>query len=451
MSPRLRTTALAISIGVVLADSSIVTLGLPDILQEFDGTVFGVSWVLTAFNLALAVAIVPAVILARGAAPERGWGVGLAVFSIASLACASADSEAVLIATRVVQALGGAVTVACAIEVIARIEGSHHAAVPIWAAAGTIGIAIGPAAGGALTELLSWQAIFYVQVPLLLMLPAAFISTPGRPEPGPQNQHGDLRPEAALALLSAGLTAALFLLVILLTEGWALSPLAAAATISAIPIAAFAAGWLIDRAGPPLSAALAGGIAVTGGLAALGVLPGASWALTLQPQILIGVGLALALPVLTLAAVGRHDPRGSRAAETIAARHAGIVVGIVLLAPLLSWQLETQRERAQESATALILDSSLPAETKLALGTAIAERIKAADGRLPDIGPAFEVVAVPDGTSAADYDELRDEIQDQAERGATNAFSLPFLGAAAFALLSLVPIARLRATEQEPL
>lgn len=450
MSARLRTTALAVSIGVVLADSSIVTLGLPDILQEFDGTVFGVSWVLTAFNMALAIAIVPAVALARGARPERGWGAGLVVFALASLACASADSEAVLIATRVVQALGGAVTIACAIEVIARIEGSHHLAVPIWAAAGTIGIAIGPAAGGALTELLSWQAIFYVQVPLLLMLPVAFIASPGRPEPGPRS-HGDLRPEAALALLSAGLTAALFLLVILLTEGWALSPLAAAATISMIPIAAFATRWLIDRAGPPLSAALAGGIAVTGGLAALGVLPGASWALTLQPQILIGVGLALALPVLTLAAVGRHDPRGRRAAETIAARHAGIVVGIMLLAPLLSWQLETQRERAQESATALILDAPLPAETKVALGTAIAARIDAADGRLPDVGPAFEAVSAPEGTSAAAYDELRDEIQDQAERAATNAFSLPFLGAAAFALLSLIPIARLRAAERETL
>ncbi len=448
MSSRLRSTALAISIGVVLADSSIVTLGLPDILQEFDGTVFGVSWVLTAFNLALAVAIVPAVLAARSGAPERGWGIGLAIFGIASFSCASADSEAVLIATRVLQALGGALTIVCAIEVLARIEGSHHRAVPIWATAGTIGIAIGPAAGGVLTELLSWQAIFYVQVPLLLMLPIALVASPAPPAPGPQS-HGDLRPEVALALLSAGLTGALFLLVILLTEGWALSPLAAAATVSAIPIAAYGARWLIDRAGPPLSAALAGGIAICGGLAALGVLPGASWALTLQPQILIGVGLALALPVLTLAAVGRHDPRGSRAAETIAARHAGIVIGILLLAPLLSWQLETQREHAQESATALILDSPLPAETKLALGTAIAERIELADGRLPDVGPAFEAVAPPDAESATAFSDLNTEIQDQAERAATNAFSLPFLGAAAFALLSLIPIARLRAADRE--
>ncbi|MCB0864374.1 MAG: MFS transporter [Solirubrobacterales bacterium] len=449
LQARLRVPALALSVGVVLADSSIVTLGLPDVMQEFDGTVFGVSWVLTAFNLVLALAIIPAVRFARTTAPQRGWAIGLAVFSIASALCASAGSEAILIATRVVQALGGALTVACAIEMLARLRGSHERAVPVWAAAGTIGVSVGPAAGGLLTELLSWQAIFWVQLPMLLLLPLAAMRSPGPPEPGPEGQ-ADLRPEVALALLSAGLTAALFLLVVLLTEGWALSPLAAAATVSAIPIAAYAARWLIHRAGPPLSAALAGGIAVTGGLAALGVLPGASWALTLQPQILIGVGLALALPVLTLAAVGGHDPHGKRAATTIAARHAGIVVGIVALAPVLSWQLDTQRERAQDSSAALLLDAEIPTETKVALGEAIAEQISKADGRLPQVAPAFDAVTPP-AENAEAYDELEADVQDQIERGATNAFSLPFLGAAAFALLSLIPIARLRATNERDL
>ena len=445
-SSSLKNIAIATTVGVVLADSSIVTLGLPEILKEFDSTVFGVSWVLTAFNIALALAILPAVAVARRA-PRSGWAVGLIVFCLASALCALADSEGVLIATRVVQAIGGALTIACAIELLARSRGSHELAAPIWGVAGTIGVAIGPAAGGILTELLSWEAIFYVQVPLLLLLPVAGFG--GRdlpPEPGPRGLP-DIRPEVALALLSAGLTAALFLLVVLLTEGFALSPLAAAFTVSAIPLSAFAARWLIDRAGPPLSAALAGGIAVTGGLAALGVLPGASWALTIQPQVLIGVGLALALPVLTIAAVGGHDPRGTRAAATIAARHAGIVVGIVVLAPVLSWRLETQRERAEQSSTALLLDSPIPTATKIDLGETIAVQITAADGKLPDVGPAFDSVTPPEDDREA-YEQLERDVQDQIERGATSAFSLPFLGAAAFALLSLIPIARLRSTER---
>ena len=187
---------------------------------------------------------------------------------------------------------------------------------------------------------------------------------------------------------------------ILLTEGWGLSPIAAAATVSAIPVAAFAARWMARRAGPPASAALAGGIAIAGGLAALGVLPGASWALTLQPQLLIGIGLALALPVLTIAAIGGHDPEGSRAAATIAARHAGIVVGILILAPLLSAQLTAKQTEATDAATAALLDAPLPADTKVALATALGEQIDRADGRLPEIGPAFESVAPTSGDEA---------------------------------------------------
>ncbi len=431
---------LALTVGVVLADSSIVTLALPSILQEYDATVFGVSWVLTAFNVVLALLILPAVRIARSH-PRSGWTAGLVIFVAASIGCAASGSAAALIVARVLQAAGGALTVACAIESLARLRGSHELAAPTWGAAATIGLAVGPAVGGLLTQLFEWQSIFYLQIPLLLLIPAATMERPQPPEPGPIRAF-DLRPEVGLALLSAGLTGALFLLVVLLTEGWGLSPIAAAATVSAIPVAAFAARWIARRAGPPGSAALAGGIAIAGGLAALGVLPGASWALTLQPQLLIGIGLALALPVLTIAAIGGHDPEGSRAATTIAARHAGIVVGIVLLAPLLSAQLTAQQEAATDSTTALLLDAPLPPDTKVELATALADQIDRADGRLPEIGPAFAAVTPPTGDEEA-FATLEADIDDQLERAATSAFSWPFLAAAALAALALIPIARL--------
>ena len=432
--------SLALTVGVVLADSSIVTLALPSILREYDATVFGVSWVLTAFNIVLALLILPAVRIARSH-PRVGWSAGVAIFVCASIACAASGTAAALIAARVAQAAGGALAVACAIELLARIRGSHQLAAPAWGTAGTIGIAIGPAVGGVLTQLLEWQSIFLLQVPLLLLIPIATAIRPSVPEPGPGGPL-DLRPEVGLGLLSAGLTGALFLLVILLTEGWGLSPIAAAATVSAIPLATLAARWIAHRAGPPASAALAGGIAIAGGLAALGVLPGASWALTLQPQILIGIGLALALPVLTIAALGGRDPAGSRASATIAARHAGIVAGILILAPLLSAQLTAKQTEATDAATAALLDSPLPADTKVSLAAALGEQIAGADGRLPDIGPAFASVTPAAGDEAA-YAQLETDIDDQLERAATSAFSWPFLTAALLAALALVPIARL--------
>ncbi len=440
MDIRTRELALALSVGVVLADSSIVTLALPDILRDFDSSVVGVSWVLTAFNLVLAISILPAARLAADR-PRSGWTAGLILFTLASVTCALANTGGLLIGARVLQAIGGGLTVACAIELLARSRGRHDLAAPFWGAAGTIGVAIGPAAGGVLTELFSWRAIFAVQIPMLLLIPILSGFRMPRAEPGAPGRL-DLRPEVALALLSAGLTGALFLLVILLTEGWGISPLGAAGTVSAIPIAALAGRRLARRAGPPIAAALAGCIAVAGGLGALAVLPGASFALTLQPQALIGIGLALALPVLTMAAVGGRDPQGTRAASTIAARHLGIVVGILILAPILSSQLTQQRNAAQDSSTALLLDAPLPPDTKIALATAIGGEIEAAEGRLPRIAPAFDSVSPPPESADA-YAQLRGEVQNQIERAATSAFSLPFLAAATFSLLSLIPTAML--------
>lgn len=429
--------ALALSVGIVLADSSVVTLALPAVLREYDAGVVGVSWVLTAFNIALALAIVPAARSARGR-PRALWAGGLTLFAAASLSCALAPSLAALIVARSVQALGGAATIAGAIELLARRAGTHELAASWWGVAGTAGLAVGPAFGGLLTELLSWQSIFFVQLPLLALLPLALKGLDGPPEPGPDGPL-DANPEIGLALLSAGLTGALFLLVILLTEGFGLSPLAAAATVSAIPLATFSARFVARRVGPPRSTAITGAIAVAGGLTALGLLPAARFGLTIPPQLLIGIGLALSLPVLTAAALGGRDPHGTRAATTLAARHAGIVVGIALLTPLLSARLQTEQDAAQNAATSLLLDAPLPPQTKLDLGEAIGARIDASDGRLPDLAVAFDTVTPASGDEAA-FTRLEGAMDDQLERAATSAFGPPFLGAATMAALALIPI-----------
>lgn len=62
--------ALALAVGVVLADSSIVVLALPDIYRDLDTTVFGVTWVLVSFNLVMALAAVPAAMVARRVGPD---------------------------------------------------------------------------------------------------------------------------------------------------------------------------------------------------------------------------------------------------------------------------------------------------------------------------------------------------------------------------------------------
>jgi MFS family permease len=430
-----REAAWALSVGVVLADSSVVTLALPEILREYDTSVFGVSWVLTAYNLVLAAAVIPAIAWARRR-PGGLWVGGLVVFALASLLAATSSHVAVLIAARCIQAFGGALIVAAAIELLARSTGSHRVGAAYWGAAGTAGLAIGPALGGALTEAFSWQAIFLLQLPLPALALAARAPA-ARPERGLEGPP-DRRPELALALVSAGLTAALFLLVVLLTEGWGMGPLQAALVVSVIPLATLLFSVVRPGAAAPGALAVAGVVAVAGGLGALGVLPGPDAELTIAPQLLVGAGLALAMPVLTQAALGGRDPDGSRAGETIAARHLGIVAGIVLLTPLLSLQLGAQHDAGRDAATALLLDSPLPPATKIEIAESTEGAIDAADGRLPDLDRSFAAVAVEPAEQPA-LDELRAGIDDQLERAATHAFSLPFLGAALLALAALIP------------
>jgi MFS family permease len=364
----------------------------------------------------------------------------MGLFAAASLACALAPGAAVLIVARCVQALGGAAVIAGAIELLARDRGSHRDAARLWGAAGTLGLAVGPALGGVLTELLSWQSIFLLQVPLLLLVPFALKLPLGLPERGPEGPN-EAAPEFALGLLSAGLTAALFLLVVLLTEGWGLSAIAAAAVVTVIPVATVIASRLEP---PPLGSwiwAMGGVIGVTGGLLALGLLPGATADLTILPQLLIGAGLAMALPILTAAAVDVNDPDGSRAASTIAARHAGIVVGILLLTPVLSAQLEDQQQAGTDAVTALLLDAPLSPETKVRVASQFDEALDDADGQLPETGPAFdEIRAASDPEEAAAITDLEAGVNEQLERAATHAFSLPFMGAALLAALALIPI-----------
>jgi hypothetical protein len=225
----------------------------------------------------------------------------------------------------------------------------------------------------------------------------------------------------------------------MLTEGWLFSPLEAAAVVSVIPVATLGATVLGRRLGDDRPVIAAGAVCMAGGLAALGLLPeaGAGW--TVAPQLLVGAGIALALPGLTERALAGRDPGGHRAAGTIAARHAGIVLGILALTPVLSGELDAERDAAQRSGTALLLDAPLSPGEKIDLGAAIGDQIGASDGRLPDVSLAFDEVE-PAPESSEQFAALEEDLTSEVDKAATHAFSLPFLLAGAIAALALLPI-----------
>jgi predicted MFS family arabinose efflux permease len=441
-----RVWALALAVGIVLADSSIVVLALPDIYRDLDTSVFGVTWVLVSFNLVMALAAVPAAMVARRVGPGRAAAVGLAIFAGAGLACGISDQLSALIIARSVQAIGGALAVTAALELLPATVGSERRATAIWATAGATGAALGPAVGGILTELVSWQSIFLIQVPLALAA-AVPILTVARHEMSTRVIERELRPtgrphlwaNVALAMVSASIAAALFLLVLLLIEGWRLSPIGAAVIVSMMPLAAILGsrlgGWVADTR----ARAAAGAILLAGGLGGLALLPKAAVVLTLPPQALIGVGLSLVLSALTETALSGRDPQAIHGGWTISARHAGVVIGLLALTPVFTHDIAVQQKDAINAGTSVILDSPINPLLKLDLAKKISEHLEGEDGKVPNLGHVFEPLPDDEG-ERTEVVQLRSELQDQLDRGATHAFQPSFLIAALIALLALIPI-----------
>jgi MFS family permease len=440
-------TALAVGVGLVLADSSVVVLALPEIYRELDVSVTAVTWVLVAFNLVLALAAVPAAALARRHGPARVALAGMVLFGASSLACGLAGAIEPLLLARCAQAVGGAAAVCASLELLPAAVGSERRAATVWATSGALGAALGPGIGGLLTELISWQSIFLVQVPvaggcaLALAGPAGAERSRERiaAEVGPAGRP-HLAANVALALVSAALAAALFLVVLLLIEGWLLTPIAAAAAVSVTPICALAAAPLASRVESPSARAAAGAILIAGGLAGLALLPDASVALTLPPQALTGAGLALTLSALTEAALAGRSPQAIHGGWTITARHAGVVAGLLVLTPVFTADLETERADAEQAGIAALLDADTDPSSKLTLANRIADEIAAQGDKVPSVAPAFEPLPTDPAERAATV-ALRTAIEDEIESAATHAFTASFLIAAAFALAALIPIA----------
>src|SRR5215218_10208184 len=341
---RVRRALIATAAGLALADAAVVTLALPQLLLELDTTVEGVAAVIGVYTAVLALALPLSAALhsrATGAA-------GALLFAAASIGCASSNSLELLLVMRAVQALGGAALLAAAFDAL---DGGG-AGRRLWVGAAVAGTAAGPALGGALTELFDWRAIFVAQAPI------ALAAVP------------------ALALLSGALTAVVFLLVLLLISGWSVEPLAAAAAVTMLPLAAVAGSFVH---GAPAARALAGCVLVAGGIAGLAFLPEASAFWTLLPQLLAGFGLGMAFPAL--AGELLHERTRSQSAALLSLRHWGITLALALLAPIVAAELDDQVQLARERGTALVLDAALPPTDKIDLAPRLFANLETDDPR----------------------------------------------------------------------
>jgi predicted MFS family arabinose efflux permease len=443
---------LACAAGLAIADASIVTLALPELLRTLHTSVEGVAAILAVYTAALAAALPVAVRLQRSlGAPAVAAG-GLLLFAAASVVCGISGSLGPLLVARAAQAAGGAAALAGAFQLL-RVDGADSVAGRrLWLAAAVLGAALGPALGGALTEALSWRAIFLVPVPLCALAAVAAAVWPAPADrveqatpPSAPDGADDARraaaapaPMLALGLVSAALTAVLFLLVLLLVAGWDVSPLRAALTVTVLP--AFA--LLGARIGGPAAARAAAGCALVGaGVLALAFLPDARPLWTVPPQAAAGLGMGLALRALAGELLPERNARD--AARLLTARHVGITAALALLAPIVAADLDDATRNARLRGTAIVLDARLPPEEKVRLAPLLLVGVGSDEPRAELRRALREQRADVADDDLAAYDRMGERADETLVLAVGEAFRTAFLVTGGLAILAAAMTAAL--------
>jgi predicted MFS family arabinose efflux permease len=393
--------AVAAAVAVAFADSSIVVLALPELYGRFHTSITGVSWVITAYNAAVALTAFAIVFIVRRSLLPAG----LLVFFAASIACAVAGSLPFLIAARTVQGIGAALLLAGSLRVLGG---------RVWTLAGMFGLALGPALGGVLTQAFDWRAIFVVQAPVALLGLLAAPKSRTHVVDGARTPRGAMRANVCLGLLFGALVGALFLAVLLVISVWNYSPIGGALLVSALPAAALAVR--------PLGGSVVGGAALLAlGLIGLALLPSASVWLLVWSLALCGAGLGLALPVLSNAALSTTT---RSAAVTVGARHVGLVLALALIAPLLASKVPAAGDRALLKGTAVLLDAPIGIDKKVPVALDLRQAFaRAREGETPDLAQPFDAHgARHDSSLAATRDRLLGTIESTITRASRSAF-----------------------------
>src|SRR6266545_4227907 len=208
----------SVALFMTTLDNLVVTTALPVIREDLHASLSGLEWTVNAYTLTFAVLLLTGAALGDRFGRRRLFAIGLAIFTLASAAAALAPSLEVLVAARAVQGLGGAIITPLTLTILSAAVPAEKRGVALgaWGGIGGLAVALGPLVGGAVVSGLSWHWIFWLNVPIgLVMIPLALRRL--------DESHGpsgrlDL---PGLGLASAGLLGIVWGLVRGNSQGWA--------------------------------------------------------------------------------------------------------------------------------------------------------------------------------------------------------------------------------------
>lgn len=347
-----RATLAAVSLGAVLAplNSTMMVIALPRLIEDLDASLGSVTWLVTAYLVAMAVLQPLAGRLGDRVGRRPLILTGFVWFAAASAGAALSGSLELLVLFRVQQAAAAALIFPNAMALLrehgepgqlGRRIGTVSAVVPLAAAAG-------PPVAGLLLAAFDWQAIFLVNLPIVAValylsaraVPRGAVRRPdtGEDAAGPLlRSRGFAVATAAIALANLALYMTLLAVPVLLSrrDGW--SSAEVGLLLAALSLAAFAlspyGGRLADRVGRRLPAA-AGLALVAAGLGGLAVAPDTIGAAGLSSALLVmGVGMGLSTPALQASAIDSVAVAAAGAASGVAStsRYVGSITGTLLV------------------------------------------------------------------------------------------------------------------------
>jgi EmrB/QacA subfamily drug resistance transporter len=235
---------------MTVLDVSIVNVALPSIGTALDFSRENLQWVISAYAIAYGGFLLLAGRTADLLGRRRVFMTGLVVFTIASLVCGLAQSEAMLIASRAVQGLGAAIVAPAALSIVTTLfpEGAErNKALGIWGAVAGSGAAVGVLAGGVLTKEIGWEWIFFVNVPvgaLALSLTRSLVK-----ESRVETDERSYDPLGALTVTS-GIALAVYAISKAPDVGWATGRTIGLLAVAVALLAAF--GWVETHVAKPL-------------------------------------------------------------------------------------------------------------------------------------------------------------------------------------------------------
>ena len=226
----------SLALFMVTLDNLVVTTALPVIRRDLHATLQGLEWTVNAYTLTFAVLLLTGAALGDRFGRRLLFTIGIGLFTAASAAAALAPSIGALDAARAIQGIGGAIVTPLTLTILSAAVPAEKRGLALgaWGGIGGLAVAIGPLVGGAVVQGLSWQWIFWLNVPLgLLLMPLAWRNL--------SESHGSARQLdlPGLGLASAGLFGVVWGLVRANSLGWTSAEIVAALAGGAALVALF--------------------------------------------------------------------------------------------------------------------------------------------------------------------------------------------------------------------